>query len=264
MNLQPCRLCKTPAALKDSHIFPEFFWRIAEERVPKGRSAQLQPCLSVMFTDPQKRDIDLKQRGRWDKTVSQEKLLCGACEDRLSSFETHARLRLFGNRQPHAVRKGTFRAEITTNYAKFRLFELSLLWRASVASAPFYENCKLPQELGEALRQTLLTGTSPLPNLIGCSLLDLRYEDADFTKAIDNPRRLVEPSREIVLLTMGGYCWAFWIRPETPPAGIAKTFLQPDGTRPVVQIDGSPFLQYWANAKKNWRPRRDSNPQPPA
>ncbi len=264
MHLQPCRLCRTIAPLEESHIIPEFFWRIAEERVPKGRSALLQPCLSVMFTDPRKGDIDLKQRGRWDKSVSQEKLLCGACEDRLSSFETHARLQLFGNKDPRTVRKGAFRAEIKTNYAKFRRFELSLLWRASVASAPFYENCKLRQEVGEALRQALLSDTPPPPDLVGCSLLDLRYEDADFTKAIDNPRRLVEPSREIVLLTMGGYYWMFWIRPETPPVGVANTFLQPDGTRPVVQIDGSPLLQFWANAKKKWRPRRDSNPQPPA
>src|SRR4051812_14436929 len=120
-----CRLCLKEVPVVRSHIIPEF-------------------CFASMYDQDHRfievHDVDAGkvrrgQKGFW------ERLLCSDCETRLNRFERHAR-RLFKDKLPE--RKSLRRIDVPNlDYRLFKLFILSVLWRASVSSHPVFEHVSL-------------------------------------------------------------------------------------------------------------------------
>src|SRR6267154_734119 len=92
-----------------------------------------------------------RQRGYWEKVSGiKEYLLCAACEARFSRYENYFRDFFYGNSPPPLKKLSVgmpfdlsafidldpdiLGAKLVkVDYAQFKLFVLSLLWRASVA-----------------------------------------------------------------------------------------------------------------------------------
>ncbi len=133
-----CALCTEREDLRDSHIFSEFFYQDLYNE---------QHIFLQISLDSATRPIP-RPKGLY------EPLLCGQCEEHLNkSFETP------GAQIVESILKRlpTAKQEIAmqVDYRAFRLFQLSLIWRASVASRQEFSSVRLgPHE--ERMRLMLL------------------------------------------------------------------------------------------------------------
>ncbi|MCP4492634.1 MAG: hypothetical protein GY820_35800 [Gammaproteobacteria bacterium] len=84
-----------------------------------------------------------------------ERLLCGECEQLLSKNERYASLVLNGGYWLEVRNEGRLVHLKGIEYSKFKLFALSILWRAGVSNLPVFDQVNLgPHE--EKLREMVL------------------------------------------------------------------------------------------------------------
>jgi hypothetical protein len=134
-----CKLCQRSETLRFSHIVPEFCYKPLYDG--KHRAVML--------------DADTNHRSYVQKGI-REYLLCDSCEARLNKLEVYFKKFWYdGPAIPSRTRPGAFIIR-GFDYAAFKLFHLSILWRASVSSLPEFDSVNLgPHE--EVLRCTLLS-----------------------------------------------------------------------------------------------------------
>ncbi len=134
-----CRLCLEERDLCASHIIPEFLYRPGYD---------------------EKHRMEVIRRASPEITVIQkgfrEQLLCAECEGLLSSRYENYFADLWYSRQPHPPTTSQSLILLTQlDYTKFKLFHLSVLWRAHVSSlAPFRIVSLGPH--AETIRQMIL------------------------------------------------------------------------------------------------------------
>lgn len=138
----PCRLCGSAGELRHSHIIPEFMYKPLYDG--KHRA------VSVLAN--RKAPEEIIQKGH------REYLLCQACETRFSGWETPS-TRVWRAAIEH-VRGASPRTVVTVpaDYRTFKLFSLSLIWRASIGAHDNFASVDLAA-LEPRLREMLLTDT---------------------------------------------------------------------------------------------------------
>lgn len=137
-----CRLCHSRAILRFSHIVPELCYLAAYDA--KHRAQKL--------TSDKRRNPPIQKGIR-------EYLLCDGCENKLSKIEGDFKNYWYGG--PALPKVPALGSVVISgfNYTWFKLFHLSILWRAGVASIPEFDTVDLgPYE--EKLRRMLLCGTA--------------------------------------------------------------------------------------------------------
>ena len=82
-------------------------------------------------------------------------MLCQSCETKLSKWETYARGLLTGGTLLQYRREGTITWVEGIDYSRFKLFQLSILWRAGVTTREFFSKVTLGPH-AERLREMLL------------------------------------------------------------------------------------------------------------
>src|ERR1017187_7394954 len=170
-NSMKCRLCHKEGDLRVSHIIPEFFRRGGGEYYPTGQGDHLQPFTQPLHATPGMR-FDRKQKGFWERQHGQvEYLLCDHCEQKLSVLEDYVKKFFYGKSHPIRLQLPLkedpfFKAD----YRKMKLFQLSLLWRASVAKGSFFSTVQLTDKHRDKLRQMLLEGDPGSEHRYPCGL----------------------------------------------------------------------------------------------
>ncbi len=135
-----------------------------------------------------------RQRNYWERIVGlKEHLLCAACELRFSVYENYARTAFYGSGPGPSLAKGSLGVEIEPapigvaprgflgahraqfDFRLFKLFVLSLFWRASVAHGSFFHRVSLgPYE--QRLAKLLLSENPEDENIFPFVVIDLRQE----------------------------------------------------------------------------------------
>jgi len=138
-----CKLCQEDRPLRRSHIFPELLYR----RIygPKHTIVTFDPTL------PYERKI---------RQGLTEPLLCDLCEERIQQYEEYfARFWYIERHLAEQIPVGSNAAALKgLNYRLFKLFHISLLWRAGVSTLRDYASVSLgPHE--PRMRAQILTGT---------------------------------------------------------------------------------------------------------
>jgi len=139
-----CKLCLLDRPLRRSHIVPEFLYRPLYG--PKHTVVTLNP------------DLHYERRVRKGLT---EPLLCEACEQRIQQFEDYFARRWYHiSPLPSEIPPlDNVVAVSALDYQLFKLFHLSICWRASVSSLPDFSGVSLgPHE--ERIRAQLLAGVA--------------------------------------------------------------------------------------------------------
>lgn len=137
--MELCKLCNNYSRLVESHIIPEFCYKPLYDELHR-----FPGC-----SDAQDGKIDIYQKGL------KEKMLCNHCENTLSKYESYVRDVLYGNNG--IINKKDNNKEV--DYKKFKLFALSILWRASVAQEKSFQKVKLGGYHEEKLRELFFSGT---------------------------------------------------------------------------------------------------------
>lgn len=190
----PCALCLREAELRRSHVIPEFLYETLYDE--KHR-------VQVLSTIP--------KQGSWrEQKGLREKLLCDACEQKFSIWERYASLILKGG-IPLTVRQESNIVHISgLDYEKFKLFQLSVLWRAGISSLKFFEKVRLGKHT-EELRRLLLAGNPGPPERYGCFMFGLKHDSGTFTGVIMQPGKVRLNSHTAYRFVFGGFLWAMLV-----------------------------------------------------
>lgn len=161
MERGKCKLCNRDKDLCKSHIIPSSFFR------DLGRK---QPV--VIEFEP--------SYAKKDQNEYKEPLLCRECEDKVKVYEDYIRALILTPDKIGIKMTDTLNYRYFTgiDYPKLKLFQLSLLWRASVAVQEKYSPVQLNARRNEALRKMLYHEKPCNPALYGCRMQFL-YNDED-------------------------------------------------------------------------------------
>ena len=196
-----CALCEEKKSLCDSHILPEFVYRPLYDR--KHTAVKI--------------DIEKGKREKTQKGFS-EWMLCIECEGLFSKWEDYFAKVWF--HEKYQLRPKRLEEKLITikgfDYKKFKLFHLSLIWRAAVSKKREFKAVRIgPHE--DKIRKMLLTENPGEP------------EDYQFTcLAVKDPKtlgfhdgllRTFEASKldghHVYHVLFGGTFWAYWISNHT-------------------------------------------------
>lgn len=213
-----CRLCLEHRDLRLSHIIPEFFYEPLYDE--KHR-------LFVYSTEPGNQVGGPHQKGL------RETLLCDKCEGRLSQWEKYVREVFFGGTELECSSDPQLGATARgVDYAKFKLFCMSLLWRSAISSLSYFAEVDLGPHT-ETLRERLLVEDPGPCWQYGCGILFPPDPEAQkiFAGAIGPPEALRFKSHRLYRFMLGMTFWLF------PVSGEMQR-LEPDGFYFSVFEDG--------------------------
>lgn len=215
-SVQFCRLCHEPKALCNSHILPEFLYRLAYD--DKHRLAA----------------ISLGENGRVETIQKgwREPLLCDQCEQRLSIWERYASQVLFHDSERSATEVGDEVQVLGIDYSGFKLFGLSVLWRASVSSLPAFRGVQLgPHE--ESIRQMLLTGDAGAYHRYPCLIRLFPTQAREAVATVIPPYRDRVGAHICYKSLLGGLLFTWIVSSHTGPRAASRGVLREDGTLPL-------------------------------
>ena len=227
-----CALCEEARPLERSHIIPNAFFRRIK---PDGKAVQFEP--------------DTPRPNRYVQNSWYERHLCGAREDRISAWERYA-IGVIFTPERHGFRR-LVSADLTerwsgVDYAGFRLFLLSILFRAAVARGHAFENVVLRPAETARLRSALLEGDLPAPREMGCvPLVPVNpHRQTKLDKMVGRPSCDTAGDRRQYVFAFGGYVWEFYL-PKLPLKPYRRGhYLRPEGMMicPAVSMWEHPIV----------------------
>jgi len=213
-----CRLCQNEKELCFSHIIPEFLYHptyVENHRflmIPRGKE-----------TYPQK--------------GIREYLLCGDCDGTIiGKWERYASPIIKSIQDLNITQLGDQYIIRDIQYADFKLFQLSLLWRASVASVNMFENINIGNH-EDVVRKMLFSKNPGLPDQYGCMMFVLN-ETKYVHKTIWSPVEDTIDGYTCYRFLTGRIFWYFFL-PEAYPRDAGSFFLSSEGTLRLVKAPWS-------------------------
>jgi hypothetical protein len=221
-----CKLCLQDKPLRNSHIIPEFLYK--HEKLYDDKYRYLRLSL-----DPTNPNV-YEHKGR------REELLCTDCENLLNQrYERYARQVLYDKRQQHSTQ--TPSAEILNNldYARLKLFQLSILWRASMSSLPEFNSVTVgPHE--ERIRQMLLDGNPGAVHEYGCLMLDPETETEVEHYGAFEPSTVQQGGYMGISFIFGGLLWIYVVSDQLEYFQDQGRFVSLEGTVMIAKdTDGA-------------------------
>lgn len=208
-----CALCRCEAQLKNSHVIPEFLYRSLYDDIHRFHQISVDPDQPNLFL----------QKGL------REPMLCEPCEQRLSASERYMSLLLNGGVSVDVQRVGDRLHLSGLDYPKLKLFQLSILWRASVSSLSAFSQVDLgPHE--ERIRKMLLANDPGPTEAYGCLMFILMHQDEQLHGLIVPPTwaRLLE--QKAYRFVFGGLVFLYVVSSTPTPKFVSTHFLQQSGS----------------------------------
>lgn len=211
-----CRLCQENRKLLKSHIIPE--WAYESMYDEKHRIFQISS-----ESERNKRD---KFKGEY------EHLLCQVCEDSTAKWDDYARAVIFS--KPGEKTYGLMTSGIegaiqveNVDYKIFKLFQLSLLWRASVSNREFFSKVELgPHE--NTIREMLIAEDPGNPETFGCIMLAIMKSPKELMhEMITQPEQFRTSSHRWYKFLFAGCGWMFVVSSHKKQFKYKNLFLSP-------------------------------------
>jgi hypothetical protein len=217
-HLGKCRLCQNEKELCFSHIIPEFaYFPIYDEnhrfvKIPRGKD-------------------------KYEQKGMREYLLCDDCDRRIiGKWETYSSPIIKSIQDLNITPYGDQYVIHNVKYTDFKLFQLSLLWRASVASVEMFKDIHIADH-EEIIRNMLLSKNPGLPEQYGCIMFVL--DDAvHLQKTIWSPVKDTIDGYTCYRFLTGRIFWYFFL-PFAYPKDAESFFLSPEGTLRLVKAPWS-------------------------
>lgn len=195
-------------------------------------------CVSSMS----KKANTQKQKGEW------ERLLCSACEQKLSKYERYASL-LLKNEMQTAIRQGKNVIEISSvDYKLFKLFQISILWRASISNRPIFKEVSLGEKHEEIVRNMLLNDEPGKHYKYGCIMLATMHSGKHIDSLILQPEIKRIDGQISYRFVFGGFWWLYFCSSHKPNNTLSSVFLQRDGIAYILlkELDSAEHVVQFA------------------
>jgi hypothetical protein len=174
---------------------------------------------------------------KWEQQGFKEYLLCEQCEQKLGVWENYA-TRLFKTELPQPA-SGQAKPILFygLDYAHLKLFFLSVLWRASVSTLPFFEHVRLgPHE--DKIRDMLFRGIPGDPTDYGCIVSLLLLGEQPLRVCVE-PIPLQIRDQDCYRFVFGGFMLDYFLSAGNLPPAFRERMLKSDGTLTIEQIGTS-------------------------
>ena len=212
-----CALCLKPAELQRSHVIPEFLFATLYDDIHR---------FHVISTNE-------NEKSKYQQKGPREPLLCSKCEEQFSRYERYASLALNGGTKLgfSVDGAGTFISGL--DYKLFKLFQMSILWRAGVAKHDFFKLVSLgPHE--EFLRR-LLIDENPGPSLkYGCVMCGIVHEGAMQRDLVMQPERVRFSGLNGYRFVFAGLAWIYVVASHKSENNIERAFLTEAGETVIL------------------------------
>lgn len=235
-----CKLCNTGDDLQNSHIIPNFVYKpiYAEHRARGIKHPAYELSRENMDLSGTKRTII--------QTGLNEKLLCRQCEQLLNDkYEKYFhRLWFKKNTLPENISPGSVIQLSGLDYHKFKLFHLSILFRASVSSLPEFRQVDLgPHE--DTVRGMLLDNNPGRESQYVILAHAITSDDHKINfNFITSPFKTRQSNGSISYgFCFGGCAWHY-IVDSRPVMDHSKFMLKPDGSMSLMSLDRNSFLDW--------------------
>ena len=213
-----CALCRKTEQLCHSHIIPEFFYKRLYDEL--GR------CYELRRRSAQKK---IHQKG------IREYLLCEHCDNNhLARYEDYMARTLFGKRGITAKRTDHGIVVEGLSYDNVRLFQLSLLWRASISRNERFREVSLgPHE--ETIRTMISEENPGDPDQYPCILyVQHRVHEALGDKAIKFPQAHRLKRLRTYDFYCGGLTWCYVVSGCSAGRVASDMVISKSGDLPVL------------------------------
>ena len=228
-----CKLCKKDRPLRESHIFPEWLYKPLYDENHR---------FSVLSTDVNKR------RGTRPKGIY-ERLLCHECEQRFSKWEGYARY-VFYDLSLKVVEDNRAFVFSGLQYTPFKLFQMSLIWRASITSRPEVHRIDLGPHT-ERLRKMLFEDCPGEDYEYGSILMLPALSQELMQQFVYPPESLPTKidGHSAYRAVFGGLFWLFIVSNHSARLPHKEVLLSKDGNLPVFKVGGPAvkFMQQLAS-----------------
>lgn len=188
-----CQLCLQEETLCRSHIIPEFLYKGVYDPVHRF-------CL-IPVAEPD--EYRLMQKG------VREKLLCVECETQLSRYEKYGSEALCNPPKSPVKNESDRIIRSDLDYSNFKLFQLSILWRAGVSKHPVFDKVNLgPHQ--EKLRQLLLKENPGEPYQYPC-LIGIVRKPAPLERLLVSPESNRFYGHRCYVFLLAGAFWLYFV-----------------------------------------------------
>jgi hypothetical protein len=219
-----CKLCHLDRELSNSHIIPEFFYKPGYDE--DGQMVALESG-------------ELEATYLQHNKFIYEKLLCSECEDFLNqNYERYFYNIWYMNKAlPPNVSSNILHLP-KLDYIKFKLFHLSILWRASISSLDSYKSVSLGTEKEEYIRNLLLNQNPGLSN--GYQIFGVVVLSPGTNEVVDGfisyPKLNVYMGFPIYMFIFGRTAWHYVVS-DHQIEGLRSISLCNDGTMQMKVYD---------------------------
>lgn len=168
-------------------------------------------------------------RNRREQKGLREKLLCGDCEVQLSRHERYVGRLFSGAVRVRSKRNGNLVQIQGLDYFHFRLFGLSVLWRAGVSKQVFFEEVELGSH-EEKLRELIAADDPGQPEQYGFFLAPIVANERDVKDLMVQPTHSRLGGQLCYRFVFGGLVWVFVVSSHRPPSEFRSAFPSREGT----------------------------------
>lgn len=210
-----CKLCGSLGQLRRSHVVARTLFKPIRD----PHSLQMWK-FSATFS-----------RGKPVQHGHREYMLCNDCEQRFGALENcYKKLNLVGQMHINSMHATT--GVFSVDYKRFKLFFLSVLWRASIAGGEFAEFSLGPHE---AKIKHMLLEESPGPANIYAICCKMLFHNGKLVQPIFIPLMAKYEARRCITMMFGGIQWYCFTASHAmaPTDALWPSCLREDGTLPM-------------------------------
>ncbi len=233
-----CKLCMEQKELiRKSHIIPAFMYN---GMFDENNKLSFQPIREGAI---EKHEIKRPSDGEYEGG-----LLCNECDNTLLGhyFEDYASKAMYGGRLV-ASECPLFQSCISQhniefikctriNYTKYKLFLLSVLWRASISNRSFFSEISLGQKHEEEIRRMIFNKDAgevdKFPIFISSYL---NHKDLP-REIIIQPRKIQDDQLKVFVFLINGYLYTFYVNEENAslPAYVTAETIKPNNELNII------------------------------
>lgn len=215
--------------LCDSHIIPEFCYKPLYDSNHRFHTLRL--------------DTETKDKP-WQKGA-REKLLCEACEQKLGKHEHYVSGVFFGGPEVGIETRPGQLVVHDVDYSHFKLFQLSVLWRACVSSHEMFTAVQLPEH--EPTLRAMLLAEDPGPaERYGCVMILNRTADKVLVDFMLNPVPISTDPFDGVRFMFTGLTWLYVLAIKRPE-WVGRSYSASPDNRVViytgVKLEGTELMR---------------------
>jgi hypothetical protein len=226
-----CKLCQNDKKLlRRSHIISDFLYRDLFDDKHRLYEALLSPTYQIQSK--------LRQSGGYDRNI-----LCGDCDNKIiGNLERYASLVLFGGidlsiTQSSPESMSRYIEVKGIDYRNFKLFLLSILWRASISTLPIFQNVDL-KERQEDLRERLQKNNPGASSEYQCAIFTYLHHSKITHQLIAEPKTVMNDEGQVCayFFLIGGILFVFSSQPDVELAWIQSCTINEKGSMRVIQM----------------------------